>query len=166
MREAGEFAFSRALLHSAVGAFISGFVLGLADRHQDNMLLCGPQRDCFAHIDFGYVAGQRPWFDANLLPVPERWHRACSAAQWGEFVAACGRAFAVLQAGQQELLCVARALAEPLAPVGYPAYVAEVLATHTPQSVMALVEAAPGDFNRRFKNLHHKISHGHPIEYL
>ena len=166
VREAGEFAFSRALLHSAVGAFISGFVLGLADRHQDNMLLCGPQRDCFAHIDFGYVAGQRPWFDANLLPVPERWHRACSAAQWGEFVAACGRAFAVLQAGQQELLCVARALAEPLAPVGYPAYVAEVLATHTPQSVMALVEAAPGDFNRRFKNLHHKISHGHPIEYL
>ena len=98
--------------------------------------------------------------------MPERWHRACSAAQWGEFVAACGRAFAVLQAGQQELLCVARALAEPLAPVGYPAYVAEVLATHTPQSVMALVEAAPGDFNRRFKNLHHKISHGHPIEYL
>ena len=96
VREAGEFAFSRALLHSAVGAFISGFVLGLADRHQDNMLLCGPQRDCFAHIDFGYVAGQRPWFDANLLPVPERWHRACSAAQWGEFVAACGRAFAVL----------------------------------------------------------------------
>ena len=41
------------------------------------------------NIDFGYVAGQRPWFDANLLPVPERWHRACSAAQWGEFVAAC-----------------------------------------------------------------------------
>ena len=78
----------------------------------------------------------------------------------------CGRAFAVLQAGQQELLCVARALAEPLAPVGYPTYVAEVLASHSPQSVMALVEAAPGDFNRRFKNLHHKVTHGHPIEYL
>ena len=109
--------------------------------------------------------GQRPWFDANLPPVPERCTaraRRRSGASSSPRAAArspcCGRGSGNSSAS--------RALAEPLAPVGYPAYVAEVLATHTPQSVMALVEAAPGDFNRRFKNLHHKISHGHPIEYL
>ena len=107
------------------------FVPGLADRHQDNMLLCGPQRDCFAHIDFGYVAGQRPWFDANPLPVLER----CTARLGG----AAGRVRRrvrprVRRCRRAASLCVARALAEPLAPVGHPAYVAEVLATHTPQS--------------------------------
>ena len=46
--------------------------------HQDNMLLCGAERDIFAHIDFGYIAGARPWFDANLMPVPERVKNCCT----------------------------------------------------------------------------------------
>ena len=45
---------------------------------QDNMLLCGAERDIFAHIDFGYIAGARPWFDANLMPVPERLKNCCT----------------------------------------------------------------------------------------
>ena len=42
------------------------------------MLLCGAERDIFAHIDFGYIAGARPWFDANLMPVPERLKKCCT----------------------------------------------------------------------------------------
>ena len=52
-----------------------------------------------------------------------------------------------------------RALAEPLAPVGYPAYISHCLLSHTADSVRSLVEAAVGDIARRFKNLHHKLSH-------
>jgi hypothetical protein len=33
------------------------------------------------------------------------------------------------------------------------------LASHRAEDVMALVEAAPNDIARRFKNLHHKLSH-------
>ena len=41
-----DFSYSRRLHDSAVGAFAAGFVLGLGDRHQDNMLLvCRPFRN-------------------------------------------------------------------------------------------------------------------------
>ena len=154
------FVWSRTLHDSAVGAFTAGFVLGLGDRHQDNMLLCGPDRDVFAHIDFGYVAGSRPWFDANLLPIPERFMNCCvEAKQWHQFVRDMGNAFAVLQAGQPQLCAVAAALAEPLSGVNYADYISRCLQTHRAEDMMALVEAAPHDLARRFKNLHHKLSH-------
>jgi len=156
----GAFVWSRTLHDSAIGAFTAGFVLGLGDRHQDNMLLCGPDRDVFAHIDFGYVAGSRPWFDANLLPIPERFMNCCvEANQWHQFVRDMGKAFAVLQAGQPQLCAVAAALAEPLSGVGYAGYISRCLQTHRAEDMMALVEAAPHDLARRFKNLHHKLSH-------
>ena len=153
------FAYSQTLHDSAVGAFTAGFVLGIADRHQDNMLLCGARREVFAHIDFGYVAGARPWFDANLLPVPERFKNCCTEAQWAEFIVDVGNAFAILQAGRDELCAVAGALAEPLCGARYAAYISNVLAANKPEDVMVMVEAAPHDIARRFKNLHHKLSH-------
>ena len=38
-------------------------------------------------------------------------------------------------------------------------YVRNCLGSHRAEDVMALVEAAPNDIARRFKNLHHKLSH-------
>ena len=160
VRDVGEFTYSRLLHDSAVGAFTAGFVLGLADRHQDNMLVCGPGRELLAHIDFGYVAGKRPWFDANLLPIPERFKNCLVAAgEWNNFVNDIGFAFAILQAKRAELCAVATAFAEPLAPMGFPGYINGCLASHTPDGVRSLVEAAVGDIARRFKNLHHKLQH-------
>ena len=72
-----------------------------------------------------------------------------------------GNAFAVLQAGRAELCAVAAALSEPLCAqeCAYTQYVRNCLASHRAEDVMALVEAAPNDIARRFKNLHHKLSH-------
>jgi len=160
VKDVEAFAYSRELHDSAVGAFTAGFVLGLADRHQDNMLLCGPDRQLFAHIDFGYVAGARPWFDANLLPIPERFKVCCEkAGKWNAFVNDMGFAFAILQQRRAELYSVATTLSEPLYKVGYPAYIERTLTSHTIDGVRTLVEAAVGDIARRFKNLHHKLQH-------
>jgi hypothetical protein len=124
----------------------------------------GVQRhELFAHIDFGFVAGARPWFDANLLPVPERFMRCCQAAgAWDAFLNDCESAFAILQARRAQLCTVARTFAEPLCRIGFPAYIDKVLTSNTPDGVRALVEAAPHDLARRFKNLHHKLSHPPP----
>ena len=109
------------------------------------------------------LAGARPWFDANLMPIPERFERCCVAAgRWADFVNDVAFAFAVLQRSKARLCAVATAFAEPLARTGYPAYIDHVLTSHTPEAVRALVEAAPSDIARRFKNLHHKLSHGAP----
>ena len=53
------FEWSRTLHNSCVGSMVASYALGLADRHQDNMMLLGGK--VFAHIDFGFVAGSRPW---------------------------------------------------------------------------------------------------------
>lgn len=160
VKAVAEFKYSPSLHNSAVGAFIGGFVLGLADRHQDNMLLVGPAQDTLAHIDFGYVAGAVPWFDANLLPIPQRFMRCCAAAgKWTDFVNDCGFAYAILQSKRAEIFAIAQTFAEPLLRVGYPAYIDNTLGTHSADAVRALVEAAPNDLSRRFKNLHHSWSH-------
>ena len=56
-------------------------------------------------------------------------------------------------------LATAMARAEPLTRAGYPRYIDELLEGHTAETVRALVEAAPKDIARRFKNLHHSLSH-------
>ncbi|ELP92467.1 hypothetical protein EIN_523650 [Entamoeba invadens IP1] len=57
------------LIRSLAGGFISGYVLGVHDRHLENMKfdLCTWE---FFHIDFGYLFNSRPNFDANLFAVP------------------------------------------------------------------------------------------------
>ena len=60
--------YSRALHASGVGSMVAGYVLGLADRHQDNMLLLGGR--VFAHIDFGYV--RRPPRPAPAMRLTSR----------------------------------------------------------------------------------------------
>ena len=50
-------------------------------------------------------------------------------------------------------------LAEPLTGCAYTTYLTNCLSSHRAEEVMALVEAAPYDVARRFKNLHHKLSH-------
>lgn len=67
----------------------------------------------------------------------------------------------VPQAGRAELCAVAAALSEPLCAqeCAYTQYVRNCLASHRAEDFMALVEAAPNDIARRFKNLHHKLSH-------
>ena len=82
-----------------------------------------------------------------------------AAEQWAQFVQDVGRAFAILQAGRAELCAVAAALAEPLTGGAYTTYLTNCLSSHRAEEVMALVEAAPYDVARRFKNLHHKLSH-------
>jgi len=65
----------------------------------------------------------------------------------------------VLQAKREELCAVAAAFAEPLSRAGYPGYISQSLLSNTPDGIRTLVEAAPSDLARRFKNLHHKLQH-------
>ncbi|EDR25058.1 hypothetical protein EDI_136780 [Entamoeba dispar SAW760] len=57
------------LIESLVGGFIGGYIIGLRDRHLENMKidLC---ESTFFHIDFGYLLNERPKFDANLFAIP------------------------------------------------------------------------------------------------
>ena len=45
-------------------------------------------------------------------------------------------------------------------------YIDNVLQQHTPDQVRELVQAAPNDLARRFKNMHHKLSPSHRVHHI
>ncbi len=52
----------KTLFCSAAGSYVAGWVLGIRDRHQDNMMM---RNNClFFHIDFGKVFNEKPTIDA------------------------------------------------------------------------------------------------------
>jgi len=58
---------SSELYNSAVATFVAGYIFQLGDRHQGNMMLSGEQ---LANIDFGYIAGEKPFPDTSDFPIP------------------------------------------------------------------------------------------------
>eukprot|EP01105_Mastigella_eilhardi_P017748 TRINITY_DN4095_c0_g1_i2.p1 TRINITY_DN4095_c0_g1~~TRINITY_DN4095_c0_g1_i2.p1 ORF type:complete len:501 (-),score=172.73 TRINITY_DN4095_c0_g1_i2:408-1790(-) len=53
---------------TAAGGYISAYLMGVRDRHRDNMMIKDGRT--FFHIDFGYVFNFKPWFDANRFAIP------------------------------------------------------------------------------------------------
>jgi phosphatidylinositol kinase/protein kinase (PI-3 family) len=50
---------------------LGGYLLGIRDRHMDNMMLINNQNSLqFLHIDFGFILDTGPIFDAQLISIP------------------------------------------------------------------------------------------------
>jgi hypothetical protein len=59
-------------ISSAIGAFVAGYVLGVRDRHKDNILFSLDTLELF-HVDFGYVFNsQTKMFDAPRFAIPSQ----------------------------------------------------------------------------------------------
>jgi hypothetical protein len=56
------------LMASAIGTFISMFVLGIGDRHQGNMMVANDHS--FFNIDFGFSFGETSFIDTADFPIP------------------------------------------------------------------------------------------------
>eukprot|EP01127_Copromyxa_protea_P012211 TRINITY_DN3157_c0_g2_i2.p1 TRINITY_DN3157_c0_g2~~TRINITY_DN3157_c0_g2_i2.p1 ORF type:complete len:1021 (+),score=177.01 TRINITY_DN3157_c0_g2_i2:24-3065(+) len=84
----------RAFILSMVGSYIACWVLGIRDRHQDNMMI--KDNKLFFHIDFGFVFNNRPGFDAPIFSIPNEFCQALSPDEWNFFLQVCGDAFVVL----------------------------------------------------------------------
>jgi hypothetical protein len=55
---------------SAIGAFVAGYMLGVRDRHKDNILFSLDTMELF-HVDFGYIFNaQTKMFDAPRFAIP------------------------------------------------------------------------------------------------
>ena len=86
-----------AVLHnSGVGAPLAVVILGLRDRHKDNMMISAD--GTLFHIDFGYIGGLTPRFDFTDLPIPQRLQ---ANLDFEKFVADCGLTLIHLQLGKQ-----------------------------------------------------------------
>ena len=103
------------LVASAAASFTTARVLGVRDRHSDNILVL-PSGVLF-HIDFGRVLGDTvPLLDATDFAVTEDLRAKLSAAgapdgdeRWGAFCEACGAAFAALWGARRFVAAFVRA---------------------------------------------------------
>jgi len=79
---------------SMIGSYLACWVLGIRDRHQDNMMI--KDNAIFFHIDFGFIFNDAPGFDAPIFSIPSGFRKNISPDEWGFFLKACGDSFSVL----------------------------------------------------------------------
>jgi len=80
---------------SAAGAFAGAFILGIRDRHRDNMMIS--DKGHFFHIDFGYMFNNKTWFDANRFAIPSEIRIKLGNAYWESFLELIGEAYRMLR---------------------------------------------------------------------
>ena len=90
------------LVASAAGSYIASFVLGVRDRHYDNVLI----RDdgTLFHIDFGYVMGSTLFMDTAEIAITSDLKRVISEQHWDNFVETAVNAYMTLRLHYQEIL--------------------------------------------------------------
>jgi len=81
-------------LCSLAGSCLASYVLGIRDRHQDNMLV--KDGNIFFHIDFGHLWNQGPLIDAPRISIPMRIKANLSQDEWSTFEQLCLDGFDVL----------------------------------------------------------------------
>jgi len=80
------------MIQSAVGMFISGFLLGIHDRHKHNMLVQDSRR--LLHIDFGFILGASPALDAPIIAISTGFKKRLKKEdKWETFMQDCATAY-------------------------------------------------------------------------
>ncbi|GAB5373143.1 hypothetical protein AAMO2058_001724900 [Amorphochlora amoebiformis] len=97
-------------LRSTVGGLIAGHVLGLRDRHSDNIMISEGYK--FYHIDFKHCFNlQTKVVDAPSMVIPKGLHTILlTLKKWESFVRNCVEAFAVLRRSSEHLIRVSQLL--------------------------------------------------------
>uniref|UniRef100_A0A7S1TH21 PI3K/PI4K catalytic domain-containing protein n=1 Tax=Compsopogon caeruleus TaxID=31354 RepID=A0A7S1TH21_9RHOD len=84
------------MTRSAAGSYIAAYVLGVRDRHWDNILIKGDAT--MIHIDFGFMLGAVPPIDGPRFSISPDMQSAFEALGcWDRFVGLAVRAFKVLR---------------------------------------------------------------------
>jgi hypothetical protein len=84
------------LVASGAASYVAAHVLGVRDRHSDNILVA-PDGTLF-HIDFGHVLGDAVTLDtSSFATTPDFKALLDAAGLWRDFVATCSRAFEALR---------------------------------------------------------------------
>eukprot|EP00186_Timspurckia_oligopyrenoides_P000430 CAMPEP_0182442254 /NCGR_PEP_ID=MMETSP1172-20130603/1193_1 /TAXON_ID=708627 /ORGANISM="Timspurckia oligopyrenoides, Strain CCMP3278" /LENGTH=685 /DNA_ID=CAMNT_0024637013 /DNA_START=2375 /DNA_END=4432 /DNA_ORIENTATION=+ len=97
------------MVRTAAGSYIGAYVLGVRDRHWDNILV---QHNCsLVHIDFGFILGAVPPIDAPRFSVSSAMESAFRRVKiWDRFVSCALSAYQVLRVEGGNILRIASML--------------------------------------------------------
>jgi len=83
------------LVASGAGSYIASYILGIRDRHADNIML--REDGTMFHIDFGRVFGDAVLMDTSTFAITKAFKDAIGSKAYSEFVNCCTEAFKVLR---------------------------------------------------------------------
>eukprot|EP00466_Bigelowiella_natans_P019342 jgi/Bigna1/127995/aug1.5_g2703 len=95
-------------LKTVVGGLVAGHVLGLRDRHSDNILISEGYK--FYHIDFKHCFNlQTKVVDAPSMVIPKGLHKLLlNMRYWDKFLDQCVEAFTVLRRSNEHLIHISQ----------------------------------------------------------
>jgi len=83
------------LIFTQAASFAASWVLGIRDRHQDNMMI--RNKIHFFHIDFGWIFNVGPTLDASPIAIHPDFKRTTGEEDWKIFKEYCSKAFFILR---------------------------------------------------------------------
>jgi len=96
-------------IRTLAGSCLASFVLGIRDRHEDNMLV--KDNHIFFHIDFGHIFNIGPIIDAPRISIPDGVKTtALKEKEWDELCQCVLEGFAVLHKHGDTILNIATTL--------------------------------------------------------
>ena len=149
---------------SAIGAFVAGYMLGVRDRHKDNILFSLDTLELF-HVDFGYVFNsQTKMFDAPRFAIPMHFKQMLAeTGQWQSFVENSVIAYRILRQNKDFIIDLCCRLFHGTNSDSVEAYLrGEAFLEHMsgPQAderIRYLVEKGPTSVKRILKNIAHAV---------
>jgi len=154
------------LITSSAGAFIGSYIMGVRDRHFDNILIRETDFVLF-HIDFNYCLGQRvTGLDANLFGVTKDLYDVFGPDKYVIFVGAACNAFKELRHFYEELInfaCLAFSFIHPYKTIKQ--YIGKQLRMHENDKtaidwLQKTLMDAPNSTQTKLKNDIHKMATG------
>lgn len=100
------------LVSSGACSFIAGYVLGLRDRHHDNLLVT--EAGELFHIDFGFIGKDQPFLDTHPFPITQELVAVLGDNRWNAMVGLAVKAFDVLREHAHEIVNFAGACLQPV----------------------------------------------------
>lgn len=156
------------LITTAAGSFMAAYILGVRDRHFDNVLISKQDGSLF-HIDFGHILGNECAVDTGAFAVTSDLKLVITnlgEQGWATFVALCINAFKIVRDNHRMVIAFASmAMAPFMQPDSVRAFIAHRLRLEFDEQVAIdkmrkKLELAPTRLKTRFKNVVHGIATG------
>jgi phosphatidylinositol 3-kinase len=149
------------LIVSAAASYIASFILGVRDRHFDNVLIRND--GTLFHIDFGYVLGQKVFgIDTSKIAITSQLRELMSGEYWREFIDLGTQAYMKLRLHYSSITSYAQMLFQFDASCKPNKYIFKQLRMglnnqQAEQYIRKKLKSAPTQIKTRFKNVIHNI---------
>lgn len=140
---------------------MASYVVGIRDRHSDNILIREEDGLCF-HIDFGHILGDKVAVDTSEFAITPAL-KSLMGRYWDDFLNLCLEAYVILRRNVHFLIEFSSMMLGPFSKINPSLFLQESMMLQTTESqacvnLKRILQAAPGNFKTRFKNAVHAVA--------